>query len=66
MAYFWQLPAPSHLPFVEQAVAFLSTQTSRGSSLPLAIGVHLPGADASAQLLHAPAHSESQHRPSMQ
>jgi hypothetical protein len=54
------------LPFVEHAGAFRSTQTPRGSSLPFAIGVHRPGADASAQLLQAPVQSESQHSPSTQ
>jgi len=34
MGYFWQLPAPSHFPFVEQAVAFLSTHTRADRRCP--------------------------------
>ncbi len=48
------------------AAAVLSTQTPRGSALPAAIDVHLPGADASEQLRQAPVQSPSQHTPSTQ
>jgi hypothetical protein len=64
--YFWQPPAPSHLPFVEQAAAVASLQTPRGSMLPAAVDVHLPGADASEQLRQEPVQSPSQHTPSTQ
>jgi hypothetical protein len=64
--YFWQLPAPSHLPFVEQAAAVRSTQTPRGSTFPTGIGVHFPGAEASAQLRQAPVQVPSQQTPSTQ
>jgi hypothetical protein len=64
--YFWQPPAPSHLPFVEQAAAVMSWQTPRGSALPAATEVHLPGAEASEQLRQAPVQAVSQQRPSTQ
>jgi hypothetical protein len=64
--YFWQPPAPSHLPFVEQAAGVMSWQTPRGSALPAAIAVHFPGVEASAQLRQAPVHAMSQHTPSTQ
>jgi hypothetical protein len=64
--YFWQPPAPSHFPFVEQAPGVMSSQTPRGSGLPAGIDVHLPGVDASEQLRHAPVHAPSQQTPSTQ
>jgi hypothetical protein len=64
--YFWQPLAPSHLPFVEQAAAVMSWHTPRGSLLPAAIDVHLPGVEAREQLRHAPVHAPSQHTPSTQ
>jgi hypothetical protein len=41
-AYFWQLPAPSHFPFVEQAGAPSSAQTCFGSKVPATTGAHVP------------------------
>ena len=64
--YFWQPPAPSHLPLVEQAAGVMSWQTPRGSALPAGIAVHLPGADASEQLRQAPVQAMSQQTPSTQ
>jgi hypothetical protein len=64
--YFEQPPAPSQRPFVPQVGAFMSTQTPRGSTLSAAIIVHLPGADASAQLRQAPVQSVLQQTPSTQ
>jgi len=58
--YFWQAPAPSHLPFVEHAAAVRSVQSARGSTLPAGIDVHLPGAEAREQLRHAPVQVVSQ------
>ena len=42
----------------------MSWQTPRGSALPAAIDVHLPSADASAQLRQAPVQAVSQQMPS--
>ena len=64
--YFWQPPEPSHLPFVAHAAAVVSWQTPRGSALPAAIEVHLPGAEASEQLRQAPVQAASQHTLSTQ
>jgi hypothetical protein len=64
--YFWQPPAPSHFPFVEQAAAVMSWHTPRGSTLPAAVEVHLPGVDASEQLRQAPVQTVSQQTPSTQ
>jgi hypothetical protein len=44
----------------------MSWQTPRGSTLPAAIEVHLPGVDASEQLRHAPVQAVSQQTPSTQ
>jgi hypothetical protein len=41
-------------------------QTPRLSALPVASGVHVPRADDSAQLRHAPPHVSLQHTPSTQ
>lgn len=57
----WQPPLPSHLPFVPQVDAAITTQTFRGSTVPAAIGVHFPSsAPGSAQLRQAPVHAWSQ------
>src|SRR5262245_42245166 len=64
--YFWQPPLPSHLPLVWHEAAVMSLQTPRGSLLPATIGVHLPSAEDSAQLRHAPVQAVSQHTPSTQ
>jgi hypothetical protein len=39
-AYFWQPPAPSHLPFVPQVVGPWSTQL--GAGVPAGSGAHAP------------------------
>jgi hypothetical protein len=52
--YFWQPPAPSHLPFVEQAGAPLSAHMCLGSIVPAAIGVHVPGLPATLHAWHDP------------
>ena len=64
--YFWQPPAPSHLPLLAHRAAVVSRQTPRGSAFPAAIDVHLPGAEASAQLRQPPAQAVSQQTSSTQ
>jgi hypothetical protein len=54
VAYLLQPPAPSHLPFVPHVVAPWSLHILRLSIVPAGMGVQVPRADASAQLLHAP------------
>jgi hypothetical protein len=41
-AYFWQPPAPSHLPFVPQLAAPSSAQKDAGAGVLAATGVHVP------------------------
>jgi hypothetical protein len=41
-AYFWQPPAPSHLPFVPQLAAPWSAQKLAGAVVPAATGVQAP------------------------
>jgi hypothetical protein len=64
--YFWQAPAPSHLPFVEHAVALRSVQTPWGSAAPAATRVHVPSFPATAQLRQAPSQVVAQQTPSRQ
>jgi hypothetical protein len=66
VAYLLQPPAPSQRPFVPQLPAPRSLQTCRLSIVPAAMGVHVPRADASAQLLHAPVQASLQQTPSTQ
>jgi hypothetical protein len=40
--YFWQPPAPSHLPFVPQLALPWSTHVPFGSTLPMSMGEQLP------------------------
>jgi hypothetical protein len=40
--YFWQPPAPLHLPFVPQVVAPWSVQKVVGAAVPAASGAHAP------------------------
>jgi hypothetical protein len=40
--YFWQSPAPSHLPFVPQVEAPWSAQKADGAGVPAATGEHVP------------------------
>jgi hypothetical protein len=58
--------APSQRPFVPQVVAPWSLQMLRLSTVFAAMGVQVPGADASAQLRHAPPQASLQHTPSVQ
>jgi hypothetical protein len=62
--YFWQLPAPSHRPFVAHDCAPWSAHTPRGSTAPIAMGVQCPMAEDSAQLTQPPVQAPSQHTPS--
>jgi hypothetical protein len=57
---------PSHLPLVPHVVCAIALQTPRGSTVPAAIGEHLPIDDARLQLRHAPAQAVSQQTPSTQ
>jgi hypothetical protein len=41
-AYFWQPPAPSHLPFVPQVVGPWSVQNVTGAAVPATTGAHAP------------------------
>jgi hypothetical protein len=66
IGYFAQPPAPSHRPFVPQLVAPWSLQTLRLSTVFAGKGVHVPRADVSAQLRHAPPQASLQHTPSTQ
>jgi hypothetical protein len=52
--YFWQPPAPSHLPFVPQFAARLSTQTPFGSTVPAPSGEHVPAFRPTLQAWHDP------------
>jgi hypothetical protein len=65
-AYFAQPPAPSQRPLVLHIAAPWSLQTARGSAVFAATGVHVPFAEGSAQLLHAPVQASLQHTPSTQ
>jgi hypothetical protein len=64
--YVWQLPLPSHLPFLPHDDGFSSTQTARGSALPAAMATQRPGVPGSAQLRQAPVQALSQQTPSTQ
>ena len=64
IAYRRQAPAPSQRPSVPQAAAPWSTQMRRGSGVPMATGMHRPGAEASAQLRQGPVQALSQQTPS--
>jgi hypothetical protein len=66
VAYFAQPPAPSQRPFVPQVAAPWSLQTLRLSRVFAARGVHVPGAEVSAQLRHAPPQASLQQTPSTQ
>jgi hypothetical protein len=66
VAYFAQPPAPSQRPFVPHEVEPWSLQTLRLSTLLAGMGVHVPLAEASAQLRQEPVQAVSQHTPSTQ
>jgi hypothetical protein len=65
-AYLWQPPAPSHLPFVEQAGAPLSAHVCFGSIVPAATGMHVPVLPATLQAWHEPQLALPQHTLSTQ
>jgi hypothetical protein len=51
--YFWQPPAPSHLPLVPQLAAPWSAQKAAGAVVPAATGAHAPRLPATLQAWHA-------------
>jgi hypothetical protein len=65
-AYFWQPPAPSHLPFVPQLGAPLSVHTPFGSAAPAAIGAHVPALPLTLHAWQDPHAALPQHTPSTQ
>jgi hypothetical protein len=65
-AYFWQPPAPSHLPFVPQDAARLSAHMAFGSIVPAARGAHVPALPETLQAWHEPQAALPQQTPSTQ
>jgi hypothetical protein len=65
-AYFWQPPAPSHLPFVPHDAARLSTQTPFGSTVPAPIGAQVPAPAPTLQAWQEPQLALPQQTPSTQ
>jgi hypothetical protein len=65
-AYFWQPPAPSHLPFVPQAEAPPSAHIAFGSVVPAASGAHVPALPETLQAWHEPQAALPQQTPSVQ
>ena len=65
-AYFWQPPAPSHLPFVPQVGAVWSVQAPFGSTLPALKGAQSPALPVTLQALHDEQLAEPQHTVSTQ
>jgi hypothetical protein len=61
--YSWQAPLPSHLPFVLQEAASLSTHCAVGSTWLAGTLVHVPSAFGSAQDWQAPPQGELQQYP---
>jgi hypothetical protein len=68
-AYFWQPPAPSHLPFVPQVDAPWSVQNVVGAAVPGGSGAHAPVPDTlhawQAGQLALPQHTPSTQLPLM-
>jgi hypothetical protein len=64
--YFWQPPAPSHLPFVPQFGARLSTQMPLGSTVPGATAKHVPACPLTLQAWQEPQLALPQHTLSTQ
>jgi hypothetical protein len=64
-AYFWQPPAPSHLPFVPQLAWPSSAQKADGAAVPAATGAHVP-LPLMLQAWQAGQSDEPQHTPSTQ
>jgi hypothetical protein len=64
--YFWQPPAPSHLPFVPQLEAPLSAHTPFGSVVPAAMGAHAPALLPTLQASQEPHAALPQQTPSTQ
>ena len=65
-AYFWQPPAPSHLPFVLQLAAPWSTHVPLGSTLPGIMGEQAPALPVTLQAWHEGQLAEPQQTPSTQ
>jgi hypothetical protein len=65
-AYFWQPPAPSHLPIVPQLGAPWSTHAPFGSTAPAIMGEQVPGEPWTLQAWHEGQLAEPQHTPSTQ
>jgi len=66
LGYFWQPPAPSHLPFAPHAAAPLSMQTPLGSAEPAASGEQVPALPATLQAWQEPQVALPQQTPSTQ
>jgi hypothetical protein len=64
--YFWQPPAPSHLPFVPQLAAPWSVQKLAGAAVPAATGAQAPALPPTLQAWHAGQLADPQHTPSTQ
>jgi hypothetical protein len=65
-AYFWQPPAPSHLPFVPQLAFPWSAQKLGGAAEPAAIGAHAPDKLPTLQAWQGWQLAFAQHTPSVQ
>jgi hypothetical protein len=63
--YFWQPPAPSHLPFVPQLVGPWSAQKPAGAVVPCATAEHAPVPER-LQAVHAGQVAVPQQTPSTQ
>jgi hypothetical protein len=64
-AYFWQPPAPSHLPFVPHVEAPWSAQKAAGATVPAATGEQVPLPER-LQAWQGAQLTEPQHTPSTQ
>ena len=62
-AYSWQVPLPSHLPFVPQLPVPLSGQVAVGSTAPAGTFVQVPVVVGSAHDWHLPSQRELQQTP---
>jgi hypothetical protein len=65
-AYWWQLPAPSHLPSVPQLMAPWSAQRPCGSAASVATGAQRPGELVRLHAWQVPQPLVSQQTPSVQ
>jgi hypothetical protein len=64
VVYFWQAPAPSHLPFVPHEELPWSVQVAWGSAPLAATGVQRPSDEVSAHDTQAPVQAVLQQTPS--